>query len=132
LLYQNFGVKFNFQILVQFIRVAKRLHELSNYHGMLAIVSALRHVSVARLTDTWQRVPRRDRQNYEQLTKFVPEGDGHHRLRQCFERIQLPCIPHLGLFLKELVYIDVAHPDNGGLENEGRSLKMNNILRLIR
>ena len=119
-------------MIVQFIRVAKRLHEFSNYHGMLAIVSALRHASVARLTDTWQRVPRRDRQNFESLVKYVPEDDGHQTLRQTFERIQLPCIPHLGIFLKELTYIDVAHPDNGGLESEGRQLKMNNILRLIR
>lgn len=124
-------LKLRSEVIVQFIRVAKRLHEFSNYHGMLAIVSALRHASVARLTDTWQRVPRRDRQNFESLVKYVPEDDGHQTLRQTFERIQLPCIPHLGIFLKELTYIDVAHPDNGGLESEGRQLKMNNILRLI-
>ena len=117
---------------MQFIRIAKRLFEHSNYHGMLAIISALRHVSVARLTDTWARVSRRDRQSFENLVKFVPEDEGQTRLRETFEKIQLPCIPHLGLFLKELTYIDVAHPDNGGLESEGRLLKMNNILRLIR
>ena len=121
-----------FKVLVQFIRIAKRLHEYSNYHGMLALVSALRHVSIARLTDTWERVSRRDKQNFESLVKFVPEDEGHQRLRETFEKIQLPCIPHLGIFLKELIYIDVAHPDNGGLESEGRMLKMNNILRLIR
>jgi len=119
------------EVLVQFIRIAKRLHEYSNYHGMLALVSALRHVSIARLTDTWARVSRRDKQNFESLVKFVPEDEGHQRLRETFEKIQLPCIPHLGIFLKELIYIDVAHPDNGGLESEGRMLKMNNILRLI-
>jgi len=128
---QKQTTKIRCEVVVQFIRIAKKLHELSNYHGLLAIVSALSHPSVNRLTDTWARVPTKERKCFDTLVKYAPDQDGRELLHSIFQKIKLPCIPHLGIVLLELVYIDTQHPRSDGLEDESRLLKMNNILRLI-
>jgi len=124
-------LKIRAEVITHFIKIAKKLYELNNLHSLMAVVKSLTSSSIYRLSQTWALVPKASRQTFERLQNLCNEDDNRKRLRAHMMNIRLPCIPYLGMYLADVMYVNSAHPDTGGLESRDRTFKMNNILRTI-
>ncbi|XP_072344625.1 ras-specific guanine nucleotide-releasing factor RalGPS1-like isoform X4 [Scyliorhinus torazame] len=126
-------LKIRAEILSHFIKLAKKLLELNNLHSLMAVVSGLQSAPIFRLSKTWALVSRKDKATFEKLDYLVTKEDNYKRMREFISSLRMvPCIPYLGIYLLDLIYIDSAYPASDSImENEQRSNQMNNILRSI-
>jgi Rap guanine nucleotide exchange factor 1 len=87
-------------------------------------------ILVFRLKKAWKLVPKKDLNLQEELLQYVSSKGNFKLLRDAIIDIQPPCIPYIGLLLRDLTYADDAHPDQ--LNDKINFKKRKQIASLIR
>lgn len=103
------------EYLSYFIRTAKCLFHLNNLHSSNAIVSALLSSSIYRLDRTWHYFNRKypkDRIQFDKLQETFSDINNYEILRKHLDSCELPCIPYLGIYSRDMIYIQEAHHDD--------------------
>ncbi|KAI1294233.1 Ras-specific guanine nucleotide-releasing factor RalGPS1 [Halotydeus destructor] len=123
--------KLRAHVISHFIKTAKRLlDDHNNLHSCYAIVSALNSLPIYRLSKTWLIVGKKDKAIFERLSKLFSDDRNFEELRRHLERLATPCIPYLGMYLRDLIYVDIVNPVTPG--SDTRAKKMAAIIDFIK
>ena len=104
------------KVLQQFLAVGRACLAMNNFHGALAIGTALRMPAITRLHATnellFKRIAsRKDKQSYQELTALADSTSNWKNLRAALDAVVMPGIPHLGMFLADIFFLNEGNPD---------------------
>lgn len=98
--------------LARFITIAKYcIIVCQNYNGAMEILSALRSSPVYRLKHTWNRLPDNIWEDYEWIENIFESDNNYAAYRAVLTNAVPPCVPYLGRYLSEILFLNELHPD---------------------
>lgn len=129
----DWDAKMRSDVIVCFIKIARKLFDLNNLHSCHAIISALNSAPIYRLYKSWPYVNRKERSAFDRLSNLFNDDCNFENLRNHLSKSELPCIPYLGMFLRDLVFVDIAHPASSTRVEtiNHRQVKMGRILESV-
>ncbi|TPX72779.1 hypothetical protein SpCBS45565_g00096 [Spizellomyces sp. 'palustris'] len=124
------------KVLGKFMKIAQAsliLRNSNNYNTLMAVLAGVNSAAVLRLRQTRKLLQNRQSyRNYQALEKLMSSERSFAIYRQALRRSDLPCIPYLGVFLRDLLYIDEnkdKRPD--GTINLAKFLLMGDVILMI-
>lgn len=90
--------------------------DLQNLNAFFAIIMGLSNMAVARLTQTWERLPNKLKRTFSQFESLIDPSRNHRRYRIFISKMEPPIIPFMPLFLKDMTFAhegNKTHLENG-------------------
>lgn len=102
------------ELISHFIKTARHLYLLNNLHSSYAVISALLSSPIYRLGRTWYFVRKKqpkEKAQFDQLKDLYSDNNNYEMLRNHLDNCELPCIPYLGMYSRDIIYINEAHQE---------------------
>ncbi|KAJ1967131.1 hypothetical protein IWQ62_002045 [Dispira parvispora] len=107
-----------------FIDVADQLLSLGNFNTLMAVLAGLNSNPIYRLYRT-RAVVQTQRPDYwdrwQHLNEVVSSKRSYRAYRKLLQESALPCIPYLGCWLKDLIFVDEAFTETRGVPSQATS-----------
>jgi len=114
------------------IKMGEHFRATRNYNSLCSVFSALKSAPIHRLKLAWSRVPDKNRQQFEEWSLIFCRDFNHRNLRTLLRKAGgNPCIPHIGVFLQDLVFIDEGNKRKMEEANFGK-IEMLNFNKCVR
>jgi len=97
--------------IISFLEIARHLQGMQSYNSMAAIYYGITHVSVYRLSHTFNELPSETRRTLTNISNFLNPVGGYANYKAEYAVAKPPCIPFLGAHLQEIAFIEESVPD---------------------
>eukprot|EP00455_Lapot_gusevi_P022964 TRINITY_DN2390_c0_g1_i2.p1 TRINITY_DN2390_c0_g1~~TRINITY_DN2390_c0_g1_i2.p1 ORF type:complete len:489 (+),score=135.39 TRINITY_DN2390_c0_g1_i2:211-1467(+) len=99
-------------MLKKIIKIAEHCQSLNNFNSLCAIYTGINANAIYRLKKTWELLGEKHKQKLEEFKNLFKTDRNSAALRQVLTTALPPCIPHLGLFLGDLFFIEDGNLNN--------------------
>ncbi|KAI2722564.1 hypothetical protein CBS147332_3493 [Penicillium roqueforti] len=103
-------VKKRTQVIGHLVNVANTCHQLRNYSAVISILAGMESAPIYRLARTWAMVTERSCNTLRPLQAMTCSAHNYQAYRDTLRVAMAPCVPFLGLFLKDLTFIEDGNP----------------------
>ncbi|TPX45820.1 hypothetical protein SeLEV6574_g03628 [Synchytrium endobioticum] len=127
--------KLRAKTMSKFMKIAIVLRNSNNYNSLMAVLAGLNSAPIARLHNTRRLLMDKSTFHmYEAIEKLMASEKSFAAYRHALKKSDLPCIPYLGLFFRDLLYIDEMNKDRrlDGAINLPKFLLMGDTVMMIR
>jgi len=80
-------------------------------NAMMGVMSGLHSGPVFRLKETFAGIGKSHEKIFQHLTSLSDSGKSSTNMRAYLKTVNPPCLPFLGMFLKDLTFIDEGNPN---------------------
>lgn len=108
------SAKIRAEFIAYFVRTARALNQLNNLHSSYAIISALLSLAIYRLTKTWsvfKKKYQKEKQQLDHMLDLYSDSSNYEMLRAHLAQCELPCIPYLGVFFRDIIHVSEAYQE---------------------
>jgi len=88
------------------LKIAKYCLEYQNFTSLCAIYSALNAAPIHRLSHAWEKVQPKEKKIYDEIKAVFSHHRNQKNLRAALRTAKPPSVPHIGIFLQDLVFIE--------------------------
>lgn len=119
-------------IIKQWVKIANKCLDLHNFDTLMAITCSLDSTNIKRMRKTWEAVPQKTKNVFEELRKVVDISKNYSALRQHMQTQDLPCLPFIGVYLTDLTMVDSANPSTRPLATNSGKISVINLDKHIK
>lgn len=116
---------------MKFIKIAQALRQLHNYHTLMAILGGLNEGPVYRLKFTKADLPPRFQQAVAELQTVMSAEGSYNAYRLELGAATPPCIPYIGVYLRDLTYFDEGGGGAEGMINFKSKKNVYSVIQII-